>query len=105
MVMLAKRYDVKMPAKLLRSYLEVVTPPGIKGVSEVSSGIQKWEGKLALLKGLHNAVFDEALKLAIFVGMLPRDIQEPIFQNGGLMGEKLEYDKVKDCLQPCSTQG
>ena len=42
---LQKRFDSVTTASLLQAYLEVVSPPQIKGAGDLVSGIHKWETK------------------------------------------------------------
>ena len=44
------RYDQQTAASLLGAFLEVVNPPGIKGMHDLISGVHKWEAKVAALK-------------------------------------------------------
>ena len=89
MMFLEKRFDAKTAASLLQAHLEVVTPQGLKG-SDLVAGIPKWEMKANQLHSRYNQSLDDNLKLAILVGMLPKEFQDLVFQNG--TGEKdLKY--------------
>ena len=46
---MCRRFDVKTPASLLQSYLEVVTPGVIKGVEDIPGFIYSWEEKVVNL--------------------------------------------------------
>ena len=50
LMLLRGLYDVKTGATLLKSYTEVVSPPGIRSVHDVVSKINNWEVKLGNFK-------------------------------------------------------
>ena len=58
----------------------MVAPGGIRNSGEVISGIHKWEAKEALLRSRFDEVMSDKLKLAIMVGMLPKEYQEMVLQ-------------------------
>ena len=82
LLLLNKRFDSKTAASLLQSYLEVVHPDKLKGSSEVIAGIQKWERKVGELAQRYGEKRSDNLKMAILVGILPKDFQDMVFQNG-----------------------
>ena len=73
-----RRFDPKTTASLLQGYLEVVSPGAIQGTEDMIPGIHKWEGKVACLKTRYNESLSDSLKLAIFVGMLPKEYQDVV---------------------------
>ena len=77
-------YDVKTGATLLKSYTEVVSPPGIKSVHDVVSKINNWEVKLGNLKENYQGELSNGLRMAILVGMLDKEFQDAIWEKGGL---------------------
>ena len=95
LVILNKRFDSKTAASLLQSFLDVVSPTAIKGISEIVSGIHKWESKVAALKSRYNEDVNSNLKFAILIGMLPKDYQDMILQNS-CMTNKVSYEVARD---------
>ena len=63
--------DSRSEASVLRTFLEVISPPPFKGISDIVGGIHKWEGKMAALKTQTGEEVSEKIKHAIFIGMLP----------------------------------
>ena len=78
LLILNRRFDVKTSASLLQSYLEVVSPRPIRNVLDVANCIHHWEAKCAALKSRYDEDLGENLKLAILVGMLPKDFQDVV---------------------------
>ena len=50
---------------MLQSYLEVISPPALKGVNDILTGIHRWEAKVASLKNRWDEELKDDLKLAI----------------------------------------
>jgi len=50
LVVLQCRYDKKTKANLLRTFLDVTNPPGIKVVNTIIMSIHAWESKVSILK-------------------------------------------------------
>ena len=65
---------------ILQTFLEVVSPGGIKSSREVISGIHQREAKEALLRSRFDEAMSDKLKLAIMVGMIPKEYQEMVLQ-------------------------
>ena len=78
------RHDRQSTASLLSSYLEVVAPPPVRSLSEVIGSIHRWESKVAALKSRYAENVVGQLKHAIFIGMMPKELQDVIWQNGSL---------------------
>ena len=94
LVILRRRFDAITTGILLQAYLEVVAPSGIKNSGEVISGIHKWEAKEALLRSRFEEVMSDKLKLAIVLGMLPKEYQEMVLHaHSG--GGREEFDSRK----------
>ena len=96
LVILRRRFDAITTGSLLQAYLEVVAPSGMKNSGEVISGIHKWETKEALLRSRFEESMSDKLKIAIILGMLPKEYQEMVLQsyNGG--GKEPTYEGVRD---------
>ena len=103
LVELGRRYDTTTATSLLHSYLEVVNPPPIKTEGEVVVGVHKWESKVTALNRRYKEELGETLKVAIFIGMVPKEYQDIILQqNCGR--KKVEYGEIRDyvvsvCIQ------
>ena len=91
---LEKRFDAITQASLLHAYLEVVSPSGLKS-SELAAGIHKWEMRVGNLQTRYSQTLGGHLKLAIFVGMLPKEFQGLILQNGQTL-DKADYAVSRD---------
>ena len=97
-VVLASRYDRRTQASLMQAYLEVVSPPGVKGAAEVVGYVQKWESKVGILNQRYGETLGNKIKTAILVGVLPKDFQELVLQNGSMLkeGEAVSFETVRD---------
>ena len=100
---MCRRFDVKTPASLLQSYLEVVTPAVIKGYEDIPNGIYQWEEKVVNLRAQYHEDLGENLRLAILVGMMPKEFQDMIIQNGGMMS-KVTYQSSRDYVLGVANQ-
>ena len=92
---LQRRYDSVTTASLLQAYLEVVAPPGIKGMGDIVAGIHKWETKVALLSNRFKEDINDRLKVAIAIGMMPKDYQDMVLQRYSSTGD-IRYDQMRD---------
>ena len=64
-------------------------------MNEVISGIHRWETKGSVLRSRYDEDLKETLKLAISIGMMPKEYQDLIWQQG--VGKKdLEYEASRD---------
>eukprot|EP00973_Karenia_brevis_P067019 9320648-Karenia_brevis.AAC.1 len=64
-VLLSQRIDVKTSASLLSSFLDVVSPPSLKGSKDLASGVQDWESKVTPLRSRYDEDIKGKLKLAM----------------------------------------
>ena len=94
LVLLCSRFDAKTAASLLHAFTEVVRPKDLKA-SEVSKGIQAWEGKLGALKSRYNEDLNGNIKLAILIGMLPREYQDLVL-NTSVLSSQVSYEAMRD---------
>jgi len=99
---LDKRFEVATATSILQAHLEVVTPPSLKGL-EVVSGIHRWEQKVGALKERFGGTLDRNLKVAILIGMLPKDFQELVIQQNHAKGE-VQYDVTRDWVLNIANQ-
>ena len=96
MMLLEKRFDATTSASLLQAYLEVITPKPLKA-SEIVVGIGKWENKVCGLRSRYQEDLTDKIKLSIMVGMLPKDFQDLILQNGQNM-QTISYGVSRDYI-------
>ena len=92
---LQKRFDSVTAASLMNAYLEVVAPTPIKRADELIGGIHRWETKVALLLNRYKEDINDRLKLAIVVGMLPKEYQDLVWQNSSRV-KNTTYEESKD---------
>jgi len=95
LVVLQCRYDKKTKANLLRTFLDVTNPPGIKGVNTIIKSIHAWESKVSVLKSRYDHTLDKDLKIAILVGMMPQEYQD-ICMQASLNSGDLKYEGMRD---------
>ena len=50
LLILHRRYEVKTQASRLQAFMEVVNPPGIKNLTDIVPGINRWGSKLLVFK-------------------------------------------------------
>ena len=93
---LEKRFDARTSASLLQAYLGVVTP-GVLKSSDLVSGIHKWELKVGNLFSRYGETLGDKLKLAMLVGMIPKEFQDLVLQNG-MSVECADYAKQRDFI-------
>ena len=94
--MINRRFDAKTTASLLGAYLEVVRPVGIKGEGDMVKGINGWEAKVQGLRNRYNETLSKNSKLAILIGMLPREYQKTILETSSFSGKECKYEEVRD---------
>ena len=93
------RFNPKTPAKLFKMLGEVVSPGGAKQVREVPKLIEEWEVKVRRLESEFGEGVSEAMKVAILIQILPKEMQDMVFQMGSLVmggGEKVDYKEIRD---------
>ena len=99
---LAHRYNPKTPARLLQCVLGAISPAPVKNVRDLPRAIQDWETLLAKLSRDFSENLSPRIKVAVFVGMLPKEFQEMVWQLGS-GGEEMEYEAVKDKIMAVAT--
>ena len=88
------RYNPRTPARALHAMMGVMRPKEITDGKKIGRSIDEWEMKVSVLKRDFGEEVSESMKLAIFVGMMPRDIQEMVYQ--GMGSAKLDYKTARD---------
>ena len=103
LAILSQRFDTQTPASLLQAFLEVVSPQSLKG-NEVVAGINRWETKVSQLRGRHQEEIGGKIRISILIGMLPKEYQEMVLQNGITMREDFKYQGVRDFVLNVANQ-
>ena len=94
LVLLNNRYESKTMASLLHAFMDAVRPNPLK-TSEISKGIHAWETKVSTLKSLYNEELNSNIKLAVLIGMLPKEYQDMCLQTS-CMTTKMTYEDLRD---------
>ena len=100
--LLAQRYNPKTPARLLQCVSNVISPPQVKNIKDLPRALQEWEALTAKLSRDFSEVLSENVRIAVLVGMLPKDFQELVFQWGSL-GKDLGFAEVRDKVLTIAT--
>ena len=90
------RFNPRTPAKLFKKLGEIVSPGAAKHVRDVPKVVEEWEVNVVRLEGEFNEVLSEVMKVAILIQMLPKEIQDMVFQMGSLIGESFDYKEIRD---------
>lgn len=93
--LLSQRFNPKTPARVLQYLTAVLSPPPVKDVRLLERAIEEWESKRCRLKSEFAEEFSDNVSIAILTSMIPRDLQDYVFQQGQL-GKKLLYREVRD---------
>ena len=95
LALLSQRFNPKTPARALQQWASVLDPPRVKDVRLLQRTIEEWESRRGKLKSEFGEDVSDNLSIAILTRMLPRDIQDMVYQLGRA-GEKLVYQDVRD---------
>ena len=101
---LNNRFDRRTAASLLSALLKVISPPHIGNYKDVITATANWEARVAALKSEHGEEIGEKVKMAIFMNMLPKDLQDMILQNGAMMTEAMTFEVCRDQVISVVTQ-
>ena len=95
LALLAQRYDPRTPGRILQQWGSVLDPGKIKDVRHLQQHIEAWEAKRTKLMVGYKEQLSDTLSIAILAKMLPRDLQDIVYQTGKI-GEALVYREVRD---------
>ena len=95
LALLSQRYNPKTPGRVLQHWQAVFKPGRVKDVRLLQQCVEQWEAKTAKLTSEYSEVVSDTLCVAILADMLPRDLQDIVFQSGKV-GETLVYREVRD---------
>ena len=104
--MLQSRYDANTAASLLQCVREVVNPPALKNHQGIVKGVTEWEVRVDGLKMKHNEDLSAPIKIAVFVGMLPKEYQDMCFQQstGVSADSEVKYTELRDKIMNIANQ-
>ena len=103
-MILNKRFATKSVATLLQASMEVVSPLNFKQ-GRIVPGVHEWEAKLAVTKSRYSEEAPASMKLAVLVGMPPRDYQDMILQTTCAKdGGEVSYEEMKDHILVVTSQ-
>ena len=94
---LLDRYDAKTPGRMLKVLLGVLRPSEIKNVKEVPKRMEEWEIKVKDLEREFDEKLSPNIKLAVFVGMMPKELQDEVYRSAE--NGKAEFEKAKDRIR------
>ena len=92
------RFNHRTPAKLFKKLGAVVSPGTAKYVRDVPKAVEEWEVSVVRLEGEFNEMLSEVMKVAILIQILPKEMQDMVFQMGSLIGagDRFDYKEVRD---------
>ena len=93
--LLSQRFNPKTPGRVLQHLTDVLSPKPVKDVRHLQRAVEEWEAKRARLKAEFDEEFSDNISIAILTSMLPRDLQDIVFQQGQI-GEELKYRTIRD---------
>ena len=98
LIHLVVRFDRRAQASLSQAYLEVINPPGLKGMGDVVPGVQRWENRCGMLGNRYGDTISPKIRIAVLIGLLPKEYQDLILQNGSLLkeGEVPNFETIRD---------
>ena len=77
---LYQRFDGRNPAAMLRKLSEVIKPGEVKQPKDMYKAIENWEIRVKEWEGHYGEVISEKIKLAVLVGMGPKEMQDEAFK-------------------------
>ena len=89
------RFNAKTPATLIQNSMDAVDPPNIKNPAAIPKGIEEWESKVIILRNTHEENLGENVKIAVLIGMLPKEYQDICFHMGSTPGSKIGYEDIR----------
>ena len=92
---------------MLTALIGVVKPPAIREASDVAASAHAWESKINDLKNRYDEEVGDKMKLAIMIGMLPKDFKDMVIQRGcdpNTSGSKLGYAHYRDYVFSVASQ-
>ena len=93
---LYKKYNPRTMARGLRLMTESISPPKMKDLVGIESGMAKWEEKVKMLENQFGEIIGEKMKVAIMTNMLPSSLQDYIYTHIDI---KTTYDELKEKLR------
>ena len=81
---------------MLQAFMKAVNPDRITKMGDVLTKVTAWEQRLAQLKAEYMEDLSPKIKMGIFVGMLPKEMQDMILQNSAMTADEIPYEKIRD---------
>ena len=88
----------------MQAPLEVVSPTAVRNVGVIITGIHRWESRVAASKSECSEELPDLMKLAILIGMLPKEYQVLTMQTSVVKEEKMKYETPLDHVLMVATQ-
>ena len=93
--LLSQRFNPKTPARVLQLLTTVLNPKAVKDVRVLARAVEEWELQRGKLRAEFGEELSNNVQVAILTGMIPRDLQDMVFQLGH-GGADLKYIEVRD---------
>ena len=100
---LNRRCDTKTTAGRLSAFWDVIKTLEMKQNVDIVPGIHKWESKVLSLKSRFGEGLSDDMKLAILVGMLPKEYQDIVLQTTSV-ADKVKCENIRDNILNMVTQ-
>ena len=88
----------------MHAFMAVVNPDKITRVEDVQKKLATWEANIAKLKSRYGEDVSGKIKMAIFVGMLPKELQDLVLQNSAMTSDDIPYEKIRDQVLSIANQ-
>ena len=83
---------------MLKDLMEVVRPVGLKGNKGIVKGMEEWEVKIKDWEKSYDEKLSERIKAAVFIGMLPKDLQDEVYRGVVAEGPN-QYTDMRDRIK------
>ena len=93
--LLYSRHNPRTPARFLMALQEAIRPTQVKDIRVLGKAVEEWEIKCAALAQDHKEGLTERVKVAVLINMVPRDLQDMVYQSC-LAGKELIYKEIRD---------
>ena len=91
---LVKWFNPRTPGRIFQHLGIVLNPPKIKDVRLLPKAVEEWEARRAKLALEYNEPMSNSVSIAVFIQMLPKDIQDFVLQYD--LDEKITYQEVRE---------
>ena len=77
-----KRWNVYTFSTKLYAFVKVMTPAKVKNELEVVGALLRWEAEVLALDKRFGEIISDTMKIAIILSMLPKDLQDTLYEKG-----------------------